>query len=93
MKCCAPEPTTLSSFATVFHALYSAGGVSDIGSLRNIHVARNGKNVATVDVYEFIMQGKIQDDIRLQEGDVIIVPPYEAIVKITGKVNARCATK
>ena len=82
-----PGTYTLSSFATVFHALYSAGGVSDIGSLRNIHVARNGKNVATVDVYEFIMQGKIQDDIRLQEGDVIIVPPYEAIVKITGKVK------
>ena len=82
-----PGTYALSSFSTVFHALYRAGGVSDIGSLRNIHVARNGKNVATVDVYEFIMQGKIQDDIRLQEGDVIIVPPYEAIVKITGKVK------
>lgn len=82
-----PGTYTLSAFSSVFHALYSAGGISDIGSLRNIHVSRNGKNIATVDVYEFIMNGKTQDDIRLQEGDVVIVPPYESIVKITGKVK------
>lgn len=82
-----PGTYALSSFSTVFHALYSAGGVSEIGSLRNIQVARNGQNIATVDVYDFIMKGQVQDDIRLQEGDVVIVPPYEALVKITGKVK------
>lgn len=82
-----PGTYQLSSFSTVFHALYSAGGVSEIGSLRNIQVARNGQNIATVDIYDFIMRGQIQDDIRLQEGDVVIVPPYEALVKITGKVK------
>ena len=82
-----PGTYVLSAFSTVFHALYSAGGVSDIGSLRNIQVARNGKTLATVDVYEFMMQGKTKDDISLQEGDVIIVPPYEALVKIEGNVK------
>lgn len=82
-----PGTYALSSFSTVFHALYRAGGVSDIGSLRAIQVVRNGKNIATVDVYDFIMKGKISDDIRLQEGDVIIVPPYEALVKIEGNVK------
>lgn len=82
-----PGTYALSAFSTVFHALYSAGGVSDIGSLRNIQVARNGKNIATVDVYDFIMHGKTKDDISLQEGDVIIVPPYEALVKIEGNVK------
>lgn len=82
-----PGTYALSAFSTVFHALYSAGGVSDIGSLRNIQVVRNSKIIANVDVYEFIMNGKTQDDIKLQEGDVIIVPPYEALVNIEGKVK------
>ena len=82
-----PGTYALSSFSTVFHALYRAGGVSPIGSLRNVQVARNGKTVATVDVYDFIMKGKTQDDIRLQEGDVVIVPAYEALVKIKGNVK------
>lgn len=82
-----PGTYVLSSFSTVFHALYRAGGVSDIGSLRNVQVTRNGKTVAKVDVYDFIMKGKTQDDIRLQEGDVIIVPAYEALVQISGNVK------
>ena len=82
-----PGTYALSAFSTVFHALYSAGGVSEIGSLRNIQVVRNGKNIATVDVYDFIMHGKTKDDIRLQEGDVIIVSPYESLVKIEGNVK------
>ena len=82
-----PGTYALSAFSTVFHALYSAGGVSEIGSLRNINVVRNGKTIAHVDVYEFIMQGKTKDDISLQEGDVIIVSPYEALVKIEGNVK------
>lgn len=82
-----PGTYTLSAFASVFHALYSAGGVTDLGSLRNIKVARNGKTVAEVDVYEYIMQGKTSDNINLQEGDVVIVPTYDAIVKVEGKVK------
>lgn len=82
-----PGTYALSSFSTVFHALYRAGGVSEIGSLRNVQVTRDGKTVAKVDVYDFIMKGKTQDDIRLQEGDVIIVPAYEALVQISGNVK------
>ena len=82
-----PGTYSLSSFSTVFHALYRAGGVSDIGSLRNVQLVRNGKNIATIDVYQFIMKGHIQDDIRLQEGDVVIVPAYDILVKIDGKVK------
>lgn len=82
-----PGTYALSSFSTVFHALYRAGGVSDIGSLRNVQLVRDGKNIATIDVYEFIMKGNMQDDIRLQEGDVVIVPAYEVLVKMSGKVK------
>ena len=82
-----PGTYALSAFSTVFHALYRAGGVSDIGSLRNVKVSRGGQTVATVDVYQFIMQGKTRDDIRLEEGDVIIVPAYEELVQITGNVK------
>ena len=82
-----PGTYALSAFSTVFHALYSAGGISEIGSLRNIQVVRNGKTIANVDVYSFIMHGKTKDDISLQEGDVIIVSPYEALVKIEGNVK------
>ena len=82
-----PGTYSLSAFSTIFHALYSAGGVSNIGGLRNIQVVRNGKNIANVDVYDFIMQGKTKDDISLQEGDVIIILPYEALVKIEGNVK------
>ena len=81
-----PGTYALSSFSTVFHALYRAGGVNDIGSLREVQLVRNGKKVATIDVYDFIMKGKNQDDIRLEEGDVIIVPPYE-LVQISGNVK------
>lgn len=82
-----PGTYALSSFSTVFHALYRAGGVNDIGSLREVQLVRNGKKVATIDVYDFIMKGKNQDDIRLEEGDVIIIPPYESLVQISGNVK------
>ncbi|MBQ8601560.1 MAG: SLBB domain-containing protein [Bacteroides sp.] len=82
-----PGTYALSSFSTIFHALYRAGGVSNLGSLRNINLIRNGKKVASVDVYDFILKGKTMDDIRLQEGDVIIVPPYELLVDIQGNVK------
>lgn len=82
-----PGTYALSAFSTIFHALYSAGGMSEIGSLRNIQLVRKGKTIATVDVYDFIMHGKTKDDISLQEGDVIVVSPYEALVKIEGNVK------
>ena len=82
-----PGTYALSAFSTVFHALYRAGGVNDIGSLRNVQLVRNGKKIAAVDVYDFIMQGKIKDEIRLQEGDVIIVPAYDMLVKMSGNVK------
>lgn len=82
-----PGTYALSAFSTVFHALYRAGGVNDIGSLRDVQLVRNGKKIASVDVYDFIMQGKVKDDIRLQEGDVIIVPAYDMLVKMSGNVK------
>lgn len=82
-----PGTYALSAFSTVFHALYRAGGVNDIGSLRDVQLVRNGKKIADVDIYEFIMQGKIKEDISLQEGDVIIVPAYEMLVEVEGNVK------
>ena len=82
-----PGTYALSSFSTVFHALYKAGGISPLGSLRNIKVVRGGKTVATVDVYDYIIHGRSHSDIRLQEGDVILASPYEALVLIQGKVK------
>lgn len=63
------------------------GGISDIGSLRDIRVVRDGKEIARVDVYDYIMKGKLTDNIRLSEGDVILVPPYQNLVSISGKVK------
>lgn len=82
-----PGTYTLSSFASVFHALYWAGGVNKIGSLRSIKVIRDGKTVADLDIYDFIMEGRLKDDIRLQDGDVILVNPYQTLVQILGKVK------
>lgn len=77
----------VSAFSTVFHALYLAGGVVEPGSLRNITVNRAGKVVGTVDVYDFLMNGNRESDIRLEEGDVIMVKPYTCMVKIGGEVK------
>lgn len=82
-----PGTYTLSSFASVFHALYRAGGVNPIGSLRNIQLVRNGRKVADLDMYDFIMNGKQKDATQLMEGDVILVPPYDCLVDISGKVK------
>lgn len=82
-----PGTYTLSAFSSVFHALYRAGGVNSIGSLRNIKVMRGGKKMAALDVYDYILKGKFNDDIRLMEGDVIIVPPYDCLVNISGNVK------
>ena len=82
-----PGTYALSAFSTVFHALYRAGGVNRIGSLRDVQLVRNGKRIASVDVYDFILEGRVQSDISLQEGDVVIVPAYESLVKMSGKVK------
>ncbi len=82
-----PGTYTLSAFSTVFHALYMAGGTNDIGSLRNISVYRDGHLVSTVDVYDYILNGKLTGNVKLASGDVIIVNPYVALVNITGKVK------
>lgn len=77
----------LSAFSTVFHALYRAGGINEIGTLRSIKVNRYGKTIADIDVYDLIMKGKMNDGIRLQEGDVINVSTYLSLVRISGKVK------
>ena len=82
-----PGTYNISSFSNIFHALYRAGGIGKLGSLRNIYLMRNGKKIANVDVYDFILKGKTMDTTRLQEGDVIIVPPYEMLVDIQGNVK------
>lgn len=82
-----PGTFRLSPFSSVFHALYRAGGINSIGSLRNIQVLRNGKKIAGVDIYDYLFDGKTAGNIRLQEGDVIIVPPYEQLVNIDGNVK------
>ena len=82
-----PGTFRMSPFSSVFHALYRAGGINDIGSLRNIQVLRNGKKVAGIDIYDYLFNGKTGGNIRLQEGDVIIVPPYGQLVNIDGNVK------
>ncbi|MDE6368479.1 MAG: SLBB domain-containing protein, partial [Muribaculaceae bacterium] len=82
-----PGTYRMSPFSTVFHAIHRAGGINDIGTLRNVQVLRNGKKIAGVDIYEYLFDGKTSGNIRLQEGDVIIVPPYETLVNINGNVK------
>ena len=82
-----PGTYTLSAFATVFHALYMAGGISDLGTLRSIKVFRQGRQISVVDVYEFILNGRLAGNVRLQDNDVIQVGTYDCIVDISGKVK------
>lgn len=82
-----PGTYTLPAFASVFHALYMAGGANDIGTLRNIKVYRNNRLLSTVDIYDYILNGKLSGNIRLASNDVIVVGPYEALVQVAGKVK------
>ena len=82
-----PGTYTISAFATVFHALYRAGGINSLGTLRNIKVYRQGRQITSVDVYEFILNGRLAGNVRLQDNDVIQVGPYENIVDIEGHVK------
>ncbi len=83
----APGTYTLPSLASLFHALYSAGGVNDIGSLRCIKISRGGKELAQVDVYEYLLNGRSDMDVQLKDGDVVIVPPYQNMVNLQGRVK------
>ena len=82
-----PGTYTLTSLSSVFNALYVAGGISDIGSLREINVIRNGSKIASIDVYDYLLYGKTKSNINLQEGDVVIVPTYHSLVKIEGQIK------
>ena len=82
-----PGSYTLPSLATLFHALYLAGGVSDIGSLRTIALFRGGKQVAEVDMYDFIISGRNDQDVALRGGDLIVVPTYNRLVNVVGAVK------
>ena len=84
-----PNPGTyqVSSLATVFHAMFQAGGVKEPGTVRDIKVVRNNKTVASVDIYDFLVNGTRKNDIRLEDGDVIVVAPYKNIVKVIGAVK------
>ena len=82
-----PGTYTLASFASVFHALYMAGGPNEIGTLRNIKVYRNNRLVSTVDVYDYILNGKLSGNVHLGDNDVIVVGAYDCLVNITGKVK------
>ena len=82
-----PGTYSISSLSSVFHALYRAGGVNNIGSLRSVGLYRNNKLLRTLDIYEFLLNGKLNEDIRMTDGDVIIVPPYISLVNISGNVK------
>ena len=82
-----PGTYTLPSLATLFNAIYSAGGVNGIGSLRHIQVFRNSKQIADLDVYDYLINGKYETNIRLEDNDMIIVPPYDNHVTIGGKIK------
>lgn len=82
-----PGTYTLSAFATVFNALYMAGGTNALGTMRNIKIYRHNRLVSVCDIYDYILNGKMTGNVRLQDGDVIIVGPYDCLVSIHGKVK------
>ena len=82
-----PGAYSVSAMTTVTQALFQAGGVTDIGSLRNIQVRRAGFVVATFDTYDLLMKGDVADDIRLQSGDVVFVPPYTGVIDMEGELK------
>lgn len=82
-----PGTYTLSAFASVFHALYMAGGINDLGTLRNIKVYRQNKLITVVDIYDYILNGKLTGNVRLADNDVVVVGAYDCLVNLTGKVK------
>lgn len=82
-----PGTYTLSSLSSAFNALYAAGGINDVGTLRDIRVYRGGRVLAHIDVYDYLVNGNSRGDVRLQDNDVIIVGPYDCLVEVQGKVK------
>lgn len=82
-----PGTYSLSSFSNILHAIYRAGGVNEIGSLRDIRLVRNGKTHAVADLYDFMMNGNALDDLILEDGDVVIAPPYTQLVAVNGSIK------
>lgn len=82
-----PGTYTLSSLSSAFNALYAAGGINEIGTLRDIKVYRAGRQVASIDVYDYLLNGNEKGDIRLQDNDIIQVGPYECLVNVRGKIK------
>jgi protein involved in polysaccharide export with SLBB domain len=82
-----PGTYSLSSVASVFNALYSSGGPTENGSFRSIEIIRDGKLISVIDVYDFLMKGDFKNSIRLQDQDVILVPPYKNRVELIGEVK------
>ncbi len=82
-----PGTYTLSAFSTAFNALYAAGGPSDLGTLRNIKVYRGNRLVSRIDVYDYLQNGRLSGNVKLADGDVIVVGAYDCLVNISGKVK------
>ena len=82
-----PGTYSISSLSNIYNALYCAGGVNDLGSLRKVQLVRNGKQKAVVDLYDFILNGMLPDGLTLEDGDVINVPLYLSLVNIEGSVK------
>ena len=82
-----PGTYTLSSFASAFHALYTAGGTTNIGSLRNIRIFRSGRQMADIDLYEYLIKGNNMEDITLQDGDIVMVEPHGILAQAKGEVR------
>ena len=82
-----PGTYYLSSMSSIYHALYAADGFTDLGSVRKISLIRDGKEIAKVDIYDFLINGKAAEDVILQEGDIIVVPTYDKLVTIDGSVK------
>ena len=82
-----PGTYSLSSLSSAFNALYAAGGINDNGTLRDIKVYRNGRMIASVDVYDYLINGNSSGDVRLQDNDVIVVGAYDCLVNVIGKIK------
>ncbi len=82
-----PGTYTLSSLSSAFNALYAAGGINDIGTLRDIKVYRQGRVISSIDVYDYILNGNVRGDVRLNDNDIVVVGPYDALVEVRGKVK------
>ena len=82
-----PGAYSVSALTTVTQALFQAGGVTDIGSLRDIRLLRAGRVISTFDAYDLLMRGDVSNDIRLQSGDVVFVPPYAGVINVEGELK------